>query len=866
MSRFSRGRAASPQINDDDDNNNDNNHLFTTATETSFKDLLHSTPQRGSNGLPLHYDQHPSPLRPEYLQDHDQDTLGSAEMSIELGRGVKRSQQQDFVDMSSNAIFSFDHHTPPLQARSNHRNGDAGLRKQASLRRATASARANDALNRNSNRAVSDTLPRRNAENEPAQATGTFSLRGSRFAGVRQVSSQYNVPKRYTVENGLEGGSQSPRRTAAANATVQSATFTAGQSFMLPDLPNITELVSGRNEGTPLVKRTTTSRTRFVSGTHRAVNALTVPQDEQAIFASLQVLGDRVAQLELEKSEAQRHVEEYEHEVIELRAQLGGQRPDSGLGSEDDDSIQLARSDKTRLQAKIKAAEERLQRTERKASVSEITVARITKERDHLVQQLASAYVANQELENENKSFRDSVDDALAENDDLKARVRELEEMISDLRSKLNLSVRSREPSRLRGESRRRSENDSQNIDIAEGLTINNTINAKRETWNTADPRSRRGSSQLNNTAKQELSSKVQREMRKQREAALAMAEDEQSAGAESRRSRSKSQTPTQRAESKVFTGHAHAAAHRGGHRKFDTAANQPHRSSGYAQKFEDDLTQLTDLDPVDVANLRRKLEEEMRTRHGKNHTRAQNEADLTSGSATQHSTARKSSMRDVTAGTNDGTAQFDVTKTVRVQSPHTADEISHSGHDIVGDISTLSNTSRRRRRSTTSEGLTSAFILPDITVAVNQVTMPVPITERSTYNPDSTDVTLRPSQTPALALATVIKHLEDEIAQLKRSCDVENKAYTSHDPAMAKRSRLACLARLDALRKQIEKRSDQVYALYDVLEAHKDDVRQDEQAAAAADQQDDADDSELGFEGFSEIGDSEDESREVRI
>lgn len=860
MSRFSRGRATSPY----EDN------VFATATETSFQeqDLLHSTPQR--DAFPLHYDQHPSPLRPRGQGD-DQDTLSSAEMSIELGRGVKRAQH-DFADMSSNAVFSFEH-TPPLQSHSNNqRQPESALRKQASVRRATASARANDALKRTTTpRSVSETLPRRLAENDPVQSTATFTLRGSRFAGVRQVSSQYNVPRHYSADGGLEQSSKTPRRTTAGHPTLQSATYTSGQSFMLPDLPNITELVSGRDEGTPLMKRTTMSRTRFVSGTHRAVNSLSVPQDDQAIFASLQVLGDRVAQLELEKIKAQKHVEEYEHEVIELKAQLGGPRPDSGIGSEDDDTARLARSDKARLQTKITAAEERLHRSERKLSVSEITVARVSKERDHVIQQLASAFFANEELETANQAFRSSINDVLAENDDLKARLQSLTEQNAHLRAagEGQRTTQPEDTSIPSGASRRRrSGSDAKHENIAEGLTINSTVHSRMISHDLPERTcGSSSSSQLNDTAKQSLASRVQHEFDRQRAAALSTARKSHD-GRENtcQYSRARSQHKA-RPGMNEDPARSERAASRTVHRRnrcfTAEATDQSQQSFKYVQKFEEDLTQLTDIDPIDVASLRRKLENEMRARHIKQQDRAQSEPNLTERSTMQHIMTRKSSMRDVTAGAIDGIVQSDHTKTVRVQSPHTADEISHSGQD---DASSLGNVNRRQRHFSASEGLTSAFIIPDITVAVASAPAPVPVTDRPTYSSDASNITLRPSQSPVLALSSVIRHLENEISQLKAKRDIENKAYNSHDPALARRVRIACVDKIDALTVRIEEKSDQVYALYDVLEAHKGEVALKKQTATSRDAGDAGDESELGFEGFSEIGDSEDESREVRI
>ncbi|KAF2210914.1 hypothetical protein CERZMDRAFT_99086 [Cercospora zeae-maydis SCOH1-5] len=859
MSRFSRGRAASPY----DDN------IFATATETSFKDLLHSTPQRdyaaSQHAFPLEYNQHPSPQR----ATQDDTTLGSTEMSIELGRGVKRSQP-DHADLSSNAVFSFER-TPPGPSRGHHRGVESGLRKEAAVRRATESTRANDALKRSTHRAVSESLPRTRVDNEPAQNTATFSIRGSRFAGVRQVSSQYNVPKRYTTDGALENANSTPRRAAIGNPTVQSFTYTSGQSFMLPDLPNITELVSGPNEATPLVQRTSTSRTRFVSGTHRTVNTMRVPQDEQAIFASLQMLSDRVAQLELEKSEAQKHVEDYEHEVIELRAQLGVQRPDSGLGSEDNDTAPTEAPDKTRLQAKVKAAEERLHRTERKISISEITVTRVTKERDHLIQQLASSYVANDELENQNGSLRKSVSDVLAENEELKLRLRELEDRNSSLLVELERLRTARTSGSLSAskETGQRSRGTTGHENIAEGLTISNTMNSRKDAQRNTSQHRHRSIPQLNETVKQDLAARIQTEVERQRDAAVA-ATKEASDRPAARGSRSRSRSQQRRQQHDTDAGdHPKSGAKdttEHSERVFATEASyQSRRSSRHADKFEEDLTQLTDLDPVDVANLRRKLEDEMRARHSQKYDRAHAAADSTVRSVTQRSVTRKSSLKDATVA-HEGTAQNELTKTVRVQSPHTADEISHSGHDTVGDVSSISNTGRRRRRSATNDGLTSAFIVPDITVAMGGVAMPVAVTDRSVYNPDATNITVRPSQAPILALATVIRHLEEETSQLKAKRDVENKAYATHDPSMARRVRIACLGRIEALTQEIERRSDQVYALYDVLEAHKGEIASVEQNKDAGERhEDDVEGSELAFEGFSETDGSE-ESREVRI
>jgi hypothetical protein len=119
---------------------------------------------------------------------------------------------------------------------------------------------------------------------------------------------------------------------------------------MLPDIPNLTELVSGVfQDGTPVFSKTTPARSRFTAPnnngrgkrnpSHIPVDSVPIPDEEKAIFASLHLLQERVTQLEHERAEAEKRIEEQEVEIIELRTsaqtQERFQRPDSGLGSTD---------------------------------------------------------------------------------------------------------------------------------------------------------------------------------------------------------------------------------------------------------------------------------------------------------------------------------------------------------------------------------------------------------------------------------------------------------------------------------------------------------------------------------------------------
>ena len=183
----------------------------------------------------------------------------------------------------------------------------------------------------------------------------------------------------------------------------------------------------------------------------------------------------------------------------------------------------------------------------------------------------------------------------------------------------------------------------------------------------------------------------------------------------------------------------------------------------------------------------------------------------------------------------------------------------------------------RSRRRGLNAENLTSAFIVPDITIrnlaASSQhvpemtkeaqdvlndlakhdsqnctvckreishdehhdhtstvreaikIPKPVPVSDRMPKSsPYEEEPTIRPAQAPGLALAVVMKGLDDELAHLKTELSQYQALYNGHDPALSKRRRKSVHHKIETLLEAIEVKADQLYALYDVLEGQKQD------------------------------------------
>lgn len=102
-------------------------------------------------------------------------------------------------------------------------------------------------------------------------------------------------------------------------------------------------------------------------------------------------------------------------------------------------------------------------------------------------------------------------------------------------------------------------------------------------------------------------------------------------------------------------------------------------------------------------------------------------------------------------------------------------------------------------------------------------VPKPVPVSDRMPVPaPYEDEPTMRPAVQPGLALATVIKGLKDEVAHLKVELSRVQSAYNKHDSSLGMRQRKTLKKRLDELLKAIDAKSDQIYALYDVLEGQK--------------------------------------------
>jgi hypothetical protein len=853
----------------------------------------------------------------------NEQTQGSAEMSIEAGRGFRRSAREELL--SEDGIFTFGSDqqyemtgTPPRTRDASTRTGEGAMRRDATVRKASEAAKANESVRRtaslagNKQTSLADAL-KTTADHidDTMQGSITIPARNTRFTRFQNPSA--NNGARILSGSTLEGSNQEAKDPSRFRPMQKNNTIHSTGSFLIPDIDGMTQLIGG----TPAMPRSSKRSSRFTpSASYRMpsrsngpsylpLDGVPVPEDAKQVYAGLQQALEKIAQLELERADSLRTADDYEALITELRVQLDVEqrmrRPDSGLGSEEEGAKDKWRRERAQLHNQVKSLQDQLTKSERQTNIHESAVRRVTQERAEIVSQVEDAIYNLEEVRAENEVFRESYTTLRNENEDLKeelALLREENDGMRALMAKAKKSDKSQQvivnemeeltmniqekKSKKKRNSRRVERTQRDDTEATKQLDATQTVNF--------------AFSQLDEKARDSITQLVQREMQRIQETAKTKAQAALQKRAPSNlpsldrpRSQHRSQTrATHERRVSASTGHKRAVSARmessESELESESEAELTARTRGTLRDMtlpsakdrrrQEDTADLTSVSKasVSVTDLRKTLEDERRARRPARHSSApievQHEPTLTH-TVTKPAFTRKSSLKDITSGLQlDATGRFSIrgendtqkaVKTVRVQSPHTSDVTFGNTRQTAGaedgDLSTLSNVSRRRRHISDvtaedyEEGETSAFIIPDITIhttlpntseaksfalashKTNECTicaeangkhidipLPIPVSTRDLGE----DATQRPVWAPHISLAHVLKQLQDEVAHLKLQLAKKEAEYNAHDPALGRRRRISLHADITKLVAEVERRSDMVYRLYDVVEGQK--------------------------------------------
>ena len=464
------GTHSSSQFWNDPDIHHSTQHNIADDTNTNTLPQyprIRSTAKKLNTWAPFRSEQiqpDTSMINKEFL-DFDHSISDEESMAVEQARGGNRSNRGTPSRISSKFDSLYDVTPPTNRSRKSHLADTGSLRRDAAIRRASrndldaasprpSSKRKSPALAKEDRKR--NTLAQLHAklsEDESSfmdQRPPTVTIDSTKNSRWSNRSRQASLQIDGNVDTVHSKGTPRSKQSAAQNATAQ--------SFILPDLPNLTELVSGVfDDGTPVFSKTTTSRSRFSAPpnggrrpTYVPVEGVPIPDEEKAIFSALQQLQEKVAEMEHERAEQEKKIEEQDLELIELRAAAQAQekfrRSDSAQDS-DTSAKNSWKIEKTRkflrnprfefilinflgLDATVQTLRTRIDRADRKVAVLEIEKKRLNTEKESMANQLGIAFQTCEELKdekrvlsNENEELRKEVEILRAENEALRDRL-----------------------------------------------------------------------------------------------------------------------------------------------------------------------------------------------------------------------------------------------------------------------------------------------------------------------------------------------------------------------------------------------------------------------------------------------------------
>ncbi|KAI9879505.1 MAG: hypothetical protein M1830_008381 [Pleopsidium flavum] len=663
---------------------------------------------------------------------------------------------------------------------------------------------------------------------------------------------------------------------------------------------------------------------------HAGVDDMVVLDIEKDILRSLNFLQDRVASLEHREADGERMMQDLKQENVTLKAGMTEKerrrRADSALGSMDggsEDGNMMARGQgkwavqQNRLESTITTIQGNLRTANARASILESTNKLLKQDRDSAVSQLRVAYETSEELKEENEMLQKESHDLKSQLAQLQefcqmqaqqwakkeagllvkiqkgeVAVKEIREMTRDDRNMRQHDEASQKPHNVsseKGKSRARSNEENNYARVADRVQ-NELQKAKADVIN--GPRPSFGSRPLRSTSelRQNAKSKAMISLERFLDANPDTTKDLYARFLDTNNYDELPQDVFGRSNNRL--------------REVVNEGEPGEEATGSYPDCTQDITLLTLLEVYyptvfdsshnliccdqhdDVSDLRMTLEEERaaRKQQGAVNGRMYGEEDTVQSAmstkapslGTAPGLPPKSSTKNLTGRTSikasGSSEQQNVPGHTTKKTAYVKDSANHQRCQSENSVIIKKGNTRRRQ---SADEMTSAFILPDITLQkvplqgpeqpklsaaaqrvvdnlaqhegrncticqriiihgedhthsettkqTVQVPKPIPVSERMPETcPYEDGPTIRPSQPPGIALATVMKGLQDELSHLKMKSAQYQTLYYKHDASLSKRQRKATLKKIETLLDATDNKADQIYALYDVLEGQK--------------------------------------------
>ncbi|KAI0857010.1 hypothetical protein F4860DRAFT_374529 [Xylaria cubensis] len=636
-------------------------------------------------------------------------------------------------------------------------------------------------------------------------------------------------------------------------------------SFFLPNLNHLPDLVSGTlrwsslKNGMPIfVKhgKVHDKETKRHQERHADFEVVTIPEEEEQIFVSLDKIRDEIQTLQEHDEFVTKQAEHLQEEVHELQSHVTKlqSRKDSAVGSEFDNSliVQLTHHN-TELEEQVSSLKARLDQANRQISLNEIHNQSFAAERDEALQRASDHLVTIKRLQTRNEAITQ-------QKLDLQQALKGAEEDLDSERALLaNLhqkyEIMSEEKKLLREDNLGLERHNDDLFNNNKLLQQNNSL-LERDNNNLQNK-----SAQLQDTI-----SELNKKLSQKTEATRSM---QQPKGTISSLSQSKLTKMTQNWESEDrFTVVSEASAktipsqmHLPKHddtRESDFTRESRHR---YTQESKGSMpatgkSKLTKMAQIQEPGDRHTVVSEMSAKTT-SHTDLQMQDDYTQQIDLTREPQLDSDQENMTSALFIDDITLDSTrKSARKQKTKGTPAVRIISPILSEPSQTQQTTTGKQKEKVTPPVLTQSAkrVLNTLchdhecyncmvcariqshrhetngkcgkkTVRVDR---PVPVTDRvknhlsaSVYDYEE-QPTLRPSQDPAVALAKVMKGLKDEERHIRTAMARKQAVYDECDAAVNKKLWKKLDAEIRVLRQRRDLKRDQIYDLHDVLEGQK--------------------------------------------
>ncbi|KAM7206951.1 hypothetical protein V8F33_000050 [Rhypophila sp. PSN 637] len=271
-----------------------------------------------------------------------------------------------------------------------------------------------------------------------------------------QESAHDTTPKQSPPKGALQQSHHDFRSSLGADGTDIGPT---GRSFFLPAFRHLPDWTSGtlkfssmRNGVPVFVKAGKTSVRLGPESAHESVNAVSIPEEDEEIFVSMDKLQEEVRELHDHDAMLQREAEKLQREVNQLQSELKRLKTrkrsgDSAIGSDSDGSFRRSAQSNQELEEQVAELRGRLDQATRQVGVNDIHSSALTAERDEALRQASAARERAKKVQAELENVQRELESTLQSQQDKETMELEYTALLTtneNLKQQHDLAVRQR--------------------------------------------------------------------------------------------------------------------------------------------------------------------------------------------------------------------------------------------------------------------------------------------------------------------------------------------------------------------------------------------------------------------------------------